>query len=130
MPRFIDLLKIFSCSFFMNSYTDVIIFISKPSWPGALFLLSVLNASSNSFSLNTVSFKVAFTVGRYDLKVRSHCGILLARFGPMLTKNSLNFSAIDFASCISISSTIRCLSNVPLLHFFHYFPCISYIIFK
>ena len=28
-----------------------------------------LNASSNSFSLNTVSFKVEFTVGRYDLKI-------------------------------------------------------------
>ena len=102
----------FSCGFFMNSYTDVIIFTSKPSWPGALFLLSVLNASSNSFSLNTVSFKVEFTVGRYDLKVRLHCGILLARFGPLFTKNSLNFSVIDFASCISISSTIRCLGNV------------------
>ena len=56
----------------MNSYTDVIIFTSKPSWPGALFLLSDLNASSNSSSLNTVSFNVVFTVGRYDLKDRSH----------------------------------------------------------
>ena len=89
-------------------------FTSKPSWPGALFLLSVLNASSNSFSLNTVSFKVEFTVGRYDLKVRLHCRILLARFGPMLTKHSLNFSAIDFASCISILSTIRCYSVIVL----------------
>ena len=41
MPRFIDSLKIFSSSFFMNSYTDVIIFTSKPSWREALFLLSV-----------------------------------------------------------------------------------------
>ena len=56
----------------MNSYTDVIIFTSKSSWPGALFLLSVLNVSSNSFSFNTVSFKVVFTVGRYDLKIRSN----------------------------------------------------------
>ena len=96
MPRFIDSLKIFSSGFFMNSYTDVIIFTSTPSWPGALFILSILNASSNSFSLNTVSFKVVFTVGRYDLKVMLHCGISLARFGPMLTRNSLNFCAIDF----------------------------------
>ena len=72
MLRFIDSLKIFSNGFFMNSCTDVTIFISKPSWPGALFLLSDLNASSNSSSLNSVSFKVVFTVGRYDLKVRSH----------------------------------------------------------
>ena len=64
--------------------------------------MNVLNTSSNSFSLNTVSFKTVFTVGRYDLKVRLHYGILLARFGPMLRKNSLNFSAMDFASCISI----------------------------
>ena len=136
MPRFIDSMKIFSSAFFMNSYTDVIIFTSKPSWTGALFLLRDLNISSNSSSLNTVSFKVEFTVGRYDLKFRSHCGILLARFGPMLIKNSLNFSAINFASRISILSSIRCLGNVSLLHFFlpiiffHYFPCISYIIFK
>ena len=33
-----------------------------------------LNASSNSSSLNTVSFNVVFTVGRYDLKVRSPWG--------------------------------------------------------
>ena len=78
----------------MNSHTDVIMFTSKPSWPGALFLLSVLNASSSLYSLNTVSFKVVFTVGRCDLKVRLHLGILLARFSPMLIKNSLNFSAI------------------------------------
>ena len=110
MPRFIDSLKIFSSGFFMNSYTDVMIFTSKPSWPGALFLLSVLNASSNSFSLSTVSFKVAFTVGRYGLKVRLHCRILLA----MLTKKSLNFSAIDFASCMSILSTITCYSVLVL----------------
>ena len=69
----------------MNSSTDVIIFTTKPPWPGVLILLSDLNASSNSSSLNTVCFKVVFTVGRYDLKVRSHCGILLARFGTMLT---------------------------------------------
>ena len=69
----------------MNSFTDVIIFTSKPPWPGVLFLLSDLNASSNSSLLNTVYFKVVFTVGRYDLKVRSHCRILLARFGTMLT---------------------------------------------
>ena len=93
-PRFIDSLKIFSSGFFMNSYTDVIIFTCKPSRPGALFLLSVLNASSSLYSLNTVSFKVVFTVGRCDLKVRLHLGILLARFSPMLIKNSLNFSAI------------------------------------
>ena len=73
-----------------------------------------LNASSNLFSCNTVSFKVVFTVGRCDLKVGSHCEILLPRFGPMLTKNSLNFSAIDFASCISILSTIRCYSVIVL----------------
>ena len=118
----------------MNSYTDVIIFTSKPSWPGALFLLSDFNASSNSSLPNTVTFKVVSTVGSYDLKARSHCGILLARFGPMLRKHSLNFSGIDFASCISVLSTIRCLNNVSLLHFFfanfffHYFPCISHII--
>ena len=70
MPRFIDSLKIFSSG--LSSYTDVIIFTCKPSWPGALSLLSDLNASSNSSSLNTVSFNVVFTVGRYDLKVRSH----------------------------------------------------------
>ena len=92
----------------MNSYTDVIIFTLKPSCSGALFLLSHSNASSNSSSLNTVSFKVVFTVGRYDLKVRSHGG----RFGPMLTKKWLNICAIDFASCILILSTIRCLGNV------------------
>ena len=114
MPRFIDSLKTFSSGFLMNSYKDVIIYTSRPPWPGALFLLRDLNVSSNSSSLNTVSFKVVLTVGRYDLKVRSHCGIFLARFGLMLTKNSLNFSAIDFASCISISLTISCLGNVSL----------------
>ena len=72
MPRFIDSLKIFSSGFFMNSYTNVIILTSKPFWPGTLFLLSDLNASSNLSSLNTVSFNVVLTVGRYDLKVRSH----------------------------------------------------------
>ena len=72
MPRFIDSLKIFSSEVFMNSYTDVIIFTSKPLWPRALFLLNYLNASSNSFWLNTVSFNVIFTFGRYDLKVRLH----------------------------------------------------------
>ena len=92
----------------MSSYTDAIIFTSKPSWPGALFLLSNLNASSNSSSLNAVSFNVVFTVGRYDLNVRSHWGILLARFDPMLTKKSLNFPAIDFVSIVSILLTIRC----------------------
>ena len=86
MPRFVDSFKTFSSGFFMNAYTDVIIFTSRPSWPGALFLLSVLNASSNLFSLNTVSFKIAFTVGGYDLKVRLHCGIFFARFGSILTK--------------------------------------------
>ena len=40
-PRFIDSLKIFSGGFFMNLYTDVIIFTSKPSWREALFPLSV-----------------------------------------------------------------------------------------
>ena len=79
------------------------------------------------FRLTRFFFKVVFTVGRYDLKVRLHYGILLARFGPMLVKNSLNFSAIDFASCISILLTIRCLGNVSLLHFF--LPIISFIIF-
>ena len=56
----------------MSSYTDVIIFTSKPSWPGALFLLSDLNASSNSSSHKTPSFNVVLTVGRYELKIRSH----------------------------------------------------------
>ena len=86
MPRFINSLKIFSCGSFMSSYTDVIILISKPSWPGALFLLSNLNDSSNSSSLNAVSFNVVFTEG----------------FGPMLTKILLNFSAIESASFVSI----------------------------
>ena len=44
------------------------IFASKPSWSVALFLLSYLNASLNSSSLDTVSFNVVFTVGRYDSK--------------------------------------------------------------
>ena len=56
----------------MSSYTDVIIFTSKPSWPGALFLLSDLNASSNSSSHKTPSFNVVLTVARYELKIRSH----------------------------------------------------------
>ena len=86
----------------MSSYTDVIIFTSKPSWPGALFLLSDLNASSNSSSHKTPSFNVVLTVARYELKIRSHWGILLGRFGSMLTKNSLNYSARAFTSCVSI----------------------------
>ena len=68
MPRVTDLLKI---SHTLSSYTDAKILTSKSSWPGALFLLSDLNASSNSSSLNTVLFNVAFTVGKYDIKVRS-----------------------------------------------------------
>ena len=86
----------------MSSFTDVIIFPSKSWWPGTLFLLSNLNAFSNSSSHKTPSFNVVLTVGRYELKIKSHWGILLARFGSMLTKNSLNYSAIAFASCISI----------------------------
>ena len=86
----------------MSSFTDVIIFPSKSWWPGALFFLSNLNAFSNSSSHKTPSFNVVLTVGRYELKIKSHWGILLARFGSMLTKNSLNYSAIAFASCISI----------------------------
>ena len=101
----------FSSGFFKSSYR------SKPSWPGALFLLSHLNATSNSFPLNTVSFNVVFTVGRYGSKVRSPWGILLARFGPMLAKFvTFIHNRIDFASFISILSTIRCLDNVSLLH--------------
>ena len=71
MPKFIDLLKIFSDGFFMSSYTNVMIFRSKPSWLVALFYSSDLDVSPNSSSLNAVSFNVIFTVGRFDLKDRS-----------------------------------------------------------
>ena len=54
------ILKIFSGGFFMSSYTDLIIFTCKPSWSGASLLLRDLNPSSNSSSLNTVSFNVVF----------------------------------------------------------------------
>ena len=71
MPKFIDLLKIFSDGFFMSSYTNVIIFRSKPSWLVALFYSSDLDVSANSSSLNAVLFNVVFTVGRFDSKDRS-----------------------------------------------------------
>ena len=60
IPRFVDFLKIFSGGFFMSSYTDLIIFTCKPSWPGASLLLSDLNTSSNSSLHTTVSFNVVF----------------------------------------------------------------------
>ena len=62
---------------------------------------------------------VVFAAGRYDLKVRSLWGILLARFGPMFRRNSLIFCTIDFASFILILWTIRCLGNFSMLISFY-----------
>ena len=55
MPRVIDSLKIFSSGYFMGLYTNVIISTPQPLLPGALILLNNLNASSNSFLLDTAS---------------------------------------------------------------------------
>ena len=54
----------------------------------------------NSSSVTDFSAKIVQTCGRYESKFILEGGVLAAKFGPMLIKNSLNLSAIIFLSVI------------------------------
>ena len=48
---------------------------------------------------------------RYDSKLVVPCGILAARFVPVLTRNLLDLSAIDLSSVISSLTIIKLLGK-------------------